>query len=63
MIQLILNTLVSLIIIIVMTSPIWLTILVLFTTVSILMAIKIIIGLISMGFGLHYLAKIIDIVD
>lgn len=63
MIRPVFTTLISLIITIVMTSPIWLTMVILFSDLSILVALKILIGLISMGFGIHYLSKIIDIVD
>jgi hypothetical protein len=46
-----------------MTSPIWLTIMVLFTELSVIVALKILVGLISMGFGIHYLSKIVDMID
>lgn len=63
MIHPVFTTIVSIIIIIVMTSPIWLTIMVLFLELNIIVALKVLIGLISMGFGIHYLSKIVDIVD
>jgi hypothetical protein len=63
MIDSLFKTIISLIIIIVMTSPIWLTIYVLFFTIEIIVAFKILIGLISIGFGIYYLSKIIDIID
>jgi len=63
MIHPVFTTIVSLIIVVVMTSPIWLTIMILFWELNVLVAFKILIGLISMGFGIHYLSKIVDIVD
>lgn len=63
MIKPVCSTLISLIITIVMTSPIWMTVMILFSNLSILMSLKILVGLISMGFGIHYLSKIVDIVD
>ena len=63
MIKPVCNTLISLIITIVMTSPIWLTVMILFSDLSVLMSLKILVGLISMGFGIHYLSKIVDMVD
>jgi len=63
MIHPVFTTIVSLIIVVVMTSPIWLTIMILFWELNVLVAFKILVGLISMGFGIHYLSKIVDIVD
>lgn len=63
MIKPVFSTLISLIIAIVMTSPIWLTTMILFSDLNVLVALKILVGLISMGFGIHYLSKIVDIVD
>ncbi len=63
MIHPVFSTLISFIIVIVMTSPIWLTIMVLFTELSVIVALKILVGLISMGFGIHYLSKIVDMID
>jgi hypothetical protein len=57
------TTIVSLIIVVVMTSPIWLTMMILFWELNVLVAFKVLVGLISMGFGIHYLSKIVDIVD
>lgn len=63
MIKPVFSTLISFIITIVMTSPIWLTVMILFSDLNILVALKILVGLVSMGFGIHYLSKIVDIVD
>lgn len=63
LILMILSTLISLIIIVTMTSPIWLSIVILFTELSFIVGIKILVSVIMIGFGLYYLSKIIDIVD